>query len=228
MNDVILRKLRGISVLVAVFFLSAPAFGQPALANLITEHNILKAREYKRELSYEAIAGNPYFTKDYVKSVIYVTGRDSITLDLRFDLFINEMEYKQNEILMWLDKKQIKGLKYGDKKVIVAEIAGETEPVYLFVLEDGPYSLLLRKSVAFKDAEPPRPYAEPLPQRFETEHDSYYIKNNNFPAQPAMTKKQLDDIVAGKPEAVEYVRKQKTKPAKEKDLRKLVQFLNTL
>jgi len=228
MNGVILKRLRGVGVL-AILFLSVPAFGQN-LSRLVSEHNVLKAREweYKKKVSYESVVGIPYYTNDYVKCVVYAHSRDSITLDLRFDLFINEMEYRQNEILMWLDKEQIKGLKYGAEKVTVAEIAGETDPAYLFVVEDGPYSLLLRKSVAFRDTEPPRAYTDPLPQRFEPEDDVYYIKNGNFPAQPVMSKKQLDDIVVGKPGAVEFVKKQKTKPAKEKDLIKLVQFLNML
>lgn len=228
MKGVISLSIRRIGFYVMSLFLIVPAFGQPELSNLIADHNILNARESKRELSYESIAGNPYYSKNYVKSAIYVQSGDSVTLDLRFDLFINEMEYRQNGSSMWLVKHQVKGLRYGHEKVIVAEIAGEKDPVYMFVVEDGPFALLRKESVAFMKAEPAKPYSEPVPERFETEQVAYYIKNNNFPAQPVMTRKQMDEIVMGKPEAIEFVKKQKTKPAKEKDLIKLVQFLNTL
>lgn len=218
----------GKKIVLSMFFflLFASAHGQVALSNLITEHNILKSREIRRDMSYESIEGDPYYSKDYVKSIVYLPSGDSVSIDLRYDLFINEMEYKKNGMLMWVTKNQVQAVTHGGENLVVTEVAGEKEPAYLFVVQSGNFSLLRKKSVAFREAAPAKAYADPVPARFEAETDVYFIKNNKFPAQEAMTKKQLDEIVSGKPEAIEFIKKQKIRAGREKDLAELVRFMN--
>lgn len=221
-----LSAIAGLAIL--VIFSNCPAFGQyDAFRDLQRDIDLIKFREANRMMNYQEVSGNPYYTNDYVRSMVYLVNGDSAVAKLRFDLFANEVEFMKDNFLMWAPKFLVKMISFGDEKLIVSKVPGKKDPVFLFLIRSGKYSLCLHKEVEFLPAEPIKAYADPVPPRFEPKRDVYYIMEGSNECASVMTKKELELLVAGNAAARDFLKKEKIKAGKEDDLVKLVDFLNS-
>ena len=177
---------------------------------------------------YETVSGSPYYSTSYVKSTVILKDGNYVNLPLRYDLFQDEIEFMKENKMMWVLKKDINYIKYGEKEIIAAlndfEFPGKLS--YYFLPVTGDNKLFIKKQAEYLPEVPPKGYAETVPDRFETRKDEYYIQLGDAPVQRIKNKKALETLLAGNNRALDFIKKEKTKSDKAEDLEKLVKFLN--
>lgn len=209
-----------------VFYSAGLVYSQGALQSFIFDHHQEKFREAKPEVVYRSIQGNPYYTKDFTSSTIYFADRDSIVVPLRYDVYQDEIEFRQNEKVIWLIKKDVKAIAHGNERIVNRTLKDGKTNDYLFVVVEGKYSLLRKERVNLLPAEPPKGFAESKPARFESAEDEYYIEADDLQPVPIFAKRDLEKLFHENVSALAFMKDEKIKAGKEADLVKLVEFLN--
>jgi len=202
-------------------------FSQDAPGKFLLDVSILAARNAAGGLTYDNIEGSPHYSDGFVKSTVYLKDGNTASLPLRYDLFQDEIEFKRDEKIFWLIKKDVLFIQYG-KDTLFPEpyVEAPGRLTYFFGRERGKYTLYIRRRVNFYPKEPSRGYAESIPDRFERDQDVYYFKQDGMPVQEIRNKKTLLGILSENGPALDYVKKSKIKASKEEDLLKLIKFLN--
>lgn len=201
-------------------------FSQNTLQNFALELQSLKAREAKREIAYASILGDPYYSNEFTQSTVFLINGDSSIVPLRYDLYIDEMEFKQNNKTLWLNKKEVASIIYGSEKLISCDMKEKDKFLYFSVITEGDYTLLRRQNVNLLSAEKLKGFSDAKPIRFESVPIEYFVKINDLLPTIILTKKDLKKLVADNAPAREFFKKEKIKPGKKDDLVKLVEFLN--
>jgi hypothetical protein len=187
----------------------------------------LKARDGHKDLIYNSIAGSPYYSDDFVKSTVSYYDTIKVIAPLHYDMFQDEMEFKQGNNTLWLDKKLVSLIRYGAEKIVVAELPEENlKLAYFFMMNNGRYQLLIRKKVKYYPSVPPKGYSDPIPERFVREKDETYLKLQDQQLQSFKSKKELMNILGNKPEISDFINKEKIKIDNISGLIKLFDFLN--
>ena len=202
-------------------------FSQETSSEFMLEVNAIAARNAAGGLTYDNIEGSPHYFDEFVKSTVHLKDGRTTSLLLRYDLFLDEIEFKRDEKIFWLGKKDVLNVEYG-KEMLYPEPFSETpgKLTYFFAKERGKYALYIRKKVSFHPKAPSKGYTESLPDRFERDRDEFYLKQLDMPALEIINKKTLIGILSENEPALEYIKKSKIKASKEKDLIELVKFLN--
>lgn len=203
------------------------ACAQNTFQNFAMDVQALKAREARPELAYKTIQGSPYYSDDFIKGYVYLANGDSARVPLRHDLYMDEIEFMQNDKTMWLNKNNVDSVLYDDKKLIRAAMGDQPDLHYFFVATEGTSSLLWRQQIDFLRAEPLRGFAEPKPNRFEPASKAYFIKNKGASPVSIRTRRDLREFASDDARALEFLKKEKIKPGREDDLIKFVEFLNS-
>jgi hypothetical protein len=221
-------KIGSAFFLFLIFTRTGILFSQSLQQNsIINSVNVLKARDGKRELIYSTISGSPYYSDDFVKSTVSLTDSSEISVSLRYDLFQDEMEFTQKNNTLWLDKKSVGLIKYGDEKIVVMPLQEQNlKPAYFFLLNNGNFKLLIRKEVKYYPPVPPKGYSDPTPERFVRERDEIYLKFKDQPPQYFKSKKELINILGNKTEISNFITKEKIRIDNISSLLKLIEFLN--
>jgi hypothetical protein len=202
-------------------------FSQDATNKLILDVSILAARNAAGGLTYDNIEGSPHYSDGFVKSIVYLKDGRTASLPLRYDLFQDEIEFKRDEKIFWLFKKDVLYIQYGKDTLFPEPFSDDPgKSTYFFAQEKGKYALYIRKKVSFQPEAPSKGYSESLPDRFERDRDEYYLKQEGMPALEIINKKTLLGILGENEPALDYIKKSKIKASKEEDLLKLIIFLN--
>lgn len=216
-----------------ILFILAPIqvnilFGQFDSENsFLRDNEIVAARRGSPKIDYDRIAGSPYYSDGFVNSILSLLNGDSALLPLRYDLFQDEIEFKKDDKIYWLYKKDIKTIIYENEVLVVSAVNEDTSKLGYFFLENpGKYALYVKKSVAYKPYTPPKPYGDPVPERFEKVADVFYLKKEDMPALSFRTKKALSGILIDNKAALDYIKNEKIKVDDPDDLQKLFNFLN--
>ena len=187
-----------------------------------------RARAGKKiELIYDRIKGSPYYNEKPVSCSILFSDLKTRIVDLKYDLFQDEMEFFYNNKTLWLDKKSVRVIKFGEENIVVALPKEKNAKLEYFFLQDtGQYKLLVKKNVEYFPSVPPKPYGEPVPESFERIEDKYYIKINDQQPQYFRSKKELLGILGNKPEITDFFNKEKIRIEEISSLMKFIDFLN--
>ena len=206
-----------------------PLFSQiDTEGGLFDEFRTLSNRNRTNQELYTRVEGTPYYSKDFVKSVIYLKNGNYGTSALRYDLFQDEMEFVQDDKTLWLIKKDVNYISYGDEIIKVNEnfeVPGKL--AYYFVSDSGKYKVYIKKKVEYHPAVAPKGYSDGSPERFEVGSDEFFLQIGDEPVQKIKNKKALEAIFVNDQKVLDYIKKEKIKLASN-DLQKLVKFLNTL
>jgi len=213
--------------ILALVCYGASVYSQSDLQNFALEFQSLKAREAKPELVYESIPGNPYYSTDFIDSKIYTLQGDTLSIPLRYDLYKDEMEFQKDGKTMWINKKMVQRIAYGNNNVIICPEKDQGAPTYFFVVKEGEYSLLKKQRVNFLPPEELKGFADPKPARFEPASTEYFIRYKNRAPAAIIAKKDLRAIAGNDASAIEFLKKEKIRRDLEKDLIKYVVFLST-
>jgi len=202
-------------------------FSQDAPGKLMLDVSILAARNAAGGLTYDNIEGSPHYSDGFVESIVYLKDGRTASLPLRYDLFQDEIEFMREKKILWLNKKDVLYIQYG-KDTLYSEPFSEDpgKTTYFFAQENGEYALYIRRKVSFHPEVPPKGYAESIPDRFERDHDEYYLKREGMTALEIRNKKALLGMLSENEAALDYIKKSKIKANKGEDLLKLIKFLN--
>ncbi len=204
------------------------AISQEALRNLAEEVSIIAHRNALGGLTYERIEGSPYYTEDFIESEIHLRNGNSASLPLRYDIFQDEIEFKSDNQILWLTKKNVEYISLGNEKLVVEPVAvgSSGRMAYFFVQDTGKYSLYVKRKANFEPYVPPGGYSEAVPDRFTLENDIYYLKQEGMLPEEISSKKALQNILKDNSQALDYIKKKRLK-IKAEDLLALTQFLNS-
>jgi hypothetical protein len=191
-------------------------------------------REYtasKRILDYKNIQGSPFEKEEFMIGKIYMRDKQIALAKVRYDIYANEMEFvKDSSSIYYINKNSFDSILIDYKRYVYDRFSVSKKDLdsYFIVLVAGNYSLLLKKSIVFLLKELPKPFYEPKPDRFELRSEEYFLKFNNQSAKQIASKKQIkNNFPDVGDKALEYIKKEKISLSNQKDLIKLVVFLNT-
>ena len=171
------------------------------IGSLINDVNTLSYRNSSSTMIYSNIDGSPYYSKDFKESTVYLNDGRWGTLPIRYDLFLDEIEFSKDNKTLWLIKGDIKKVQIG-KETIVARAASENSGklLYLFLQDSGKYSLFIKKGVEYKPYVEAKGYADPVPEKFVEKKDEFYVQIENNPLKKIRSKKDFLALLGNKPE----------------------------
>jgi hypothetical protein len=85
--------VKRIHYILILLYLSSGVHGQNYDITLINQVRILETRDKKFTLDYRNVEGTPYYTGDFVRGVVYLKDGNFATLQLRYDIFRDEIEF---------------------------------------------------------------------------------------------------------------------------------------
>lgn len=210
-------------------YLYTELFSQNSNGGLINQVRVLATREASFTLNYKNVDGSPYYTPEFIKGTVYLNDGNFATLPLRYDIFQDEMEFRKDDKILWLLKKDIKFIRHGSDMVIVTHAVSDTSKLgYFFLKETGKYKIMKKIRVVFYPLVPPKGYSETIPDRFKREEDEFYLQFEGLPAQRLKNNKDLSTIFIDNKPALDFIKKEKIKVNNFESLQKLVNFLNNL
>ncbi len=180
------------------------------------------------------VNGSPYDREEFIPGEIVTTSRQRYTgIPLRLNIYSNEVEFRNEEgknfnigVPELIDYVMI-----GDEKYIYApySVANRIQKGYFMVLTEGNAILLQKKNVILKPAEPAGAYKDPVPARFSKTEDDFYLRVLPAEAKRIKNRKDVAEILGDStPEMEQFIKENKTRFNKAEDLRKLMEFYQTL
>lgn len=193
---------------------------------LINQVKTLETRNLG-DKSYDDIEGTPYYSKDFIKSTIFFRDGNYSNQPLRYDMFRDEMEFNKDGIILWLNRKDIKYLRYGTEMIFVSALDADTAKTgYYFLKDEGRYLLFYKKSALYEPMVPPKGYDKTIPDKFIQNKDLIYIKQSGESAIKIKNRKDLLNYFKEDQIARGFIKSSKIKADKIGDLHKLISFLN--
>ena len=194
-------------------------------------------REYQRvhaepttgTLTYDQIKGNPYYFEDFKPARVVMNNGETYLAKLRFDLYAGEMEYESNGKSYWVgDQEEIRYIVIGEDTFVFTGGDGRKKSSWYQLLADGRYRLLARHSVLFNEAQPAKPYQDPVPAQFKRRPVIYFFQAGARTPVEVRNKKSVESFFGDQgAAALQYLRKNKLGLRKPEELAKLVRYMNS-
>jgi hypothetical protein len=186
-----------------------------------------------QQASAQKIEGTPYLDEKYVDGEIYFGESARTKAPLRYNIYQDLMEYQQNGKALVLDPStKIKKVQMGDITFIVEKLTldGKTKYGFLNLLDTGKVTLFSRKMMRYQAPLKNRALdGGDEPAKFSKMSDLYFYKIGTGELQEVGS---LKDLIASLPdkqdEIKQYAKQEKLSPKKEDELRKLIQYYNSL
>ncbi|AZA81917.1 hypothetical protein C1637_04920 [Chryseobacterium lactis] len=181
-----------------------------------------------KSLTYDEIAGTPYYGKGYNPAKF--SGTEETAL-VRYNAFTDEVEVQKDDKTFVLPKNgTFNKITFTNSKEIIVKLdTGDDLSGYFFEIVDGKYGLYKKIRTKFIDAAPAaNSYATDRPASFKSLDPVYYIKTpNGFVKNTKATKDIIKGLPERKNELETYFNANKTRLDKQEDLIKLINFLNS-
>jgi hypothetical protein len=186
-----------------------------------------------QQASAQKIEGTPYLDEKYVDGEIYFGESARTKVPVRYNIYQDLMEYQQNGKALVLDPStKIKKVQMGDITFIVEKLTldGKTKYGFLNLLDSGKVTLYSRKMIRYQEPLKGRALdGGDVPAKFSKMSDLYFYKIGTGELKEVGN---LKDLIASLPdkqdEIKQYVKQEKLSPKKEDELRKLIQYYNSL
>lgn len=180
-----------------------------------------------KTLKYDEIKGTPYEDENFKQAHIADNYEE---LSVRYNSYTDEVEFKKGDKVSVLPKLKdfykIR-IKTPAQTIVYLETNDDLEG-YFYEIVSGKVSLYKKVKTIFKDLVPStNSYSTNKPAEFKKQEPTYYIKiENDFIKKPKNVKNIVDFYPETKEELNSYVKDNKIKFNQDKDLEKLVKFLN--
>jgi hypothetical protein len=192
-----------------------------------------------QQASASKIEGTPYLNEQYVEGEIFFGEANRTKVPVRYNIYQDLMEYKQNGKALVLDpSNKIKKVRMGDETFIVEKINtdGKSKYSFLHVLDTAqafmPGKMILMSKKMIKYQEPLQGKAldgGDLPAKFSRLSDAYFYRIGDGELKEVGNLKDLIASLPDKQEEVkQFAKKEKISPKKEQELLKLVSYYNSL
>lgn len=194
-----------------------------------TNLNAFKERMTPLKAMSEPVDGSPYFNDEWAKAKIVAADGVKIEIEeVKYNAFSRSFEFLKNKQVFTLPQKyEVMAFELAGSSFIRATFKGGKSKDFFQVLSEGKLKLLRRYQCGLIKAQP----AEGLIPASNAKYDMreiYYFQINDDPTDKLKLKK--DDILTlmkDKSKEVEsFIKKEKLKTKKEKDLIKIFNFYN--
>jgi hypothetical protein len=171
--------------------------------------------------------------KMYISSKYSAANVDNIveTFFLRYNMYRDEMEFSKNNQLLYLKKTKGRSIVFQYPKVNYKLFELNNELKYFIVHNDGKNQLLSRQVVTFQEAQPPKnSYVSGKSADFVRNKDLFYIRfdNDNIIEVPGNKKKFYAIFKGNESKIKKYIKSNKLNIKDIEDLKKIVDYSNTL
>jgi len=172
------------------------------------------------------IQGSPYHNEEFKVGEVYFDGKFKVTdLPLRYNLYNDEIEYKDNNTTMAIAKPA------KIDKVIIGK------DIFIYIKKSGQYkvsgfvrvwnvefpTILTKMGVEFFEKEPPQAIVESNPARFERKHDAHYLmKSPDEIEKIKSVKKLIQSLGNHEKELADFAKKEKISARKPEELAQLL------
>jgi hypothetical protein len=186
-----------------------------------------------KNLTLDKIQGSPYLSGNFVEGeVITSKGTSFKGVPLRYNCYNDILEYKKDDKpFEIMPKDQVSRAEFGGRVFCYLEYENGKgfNKSYFQILTGGKATLCVKYSISFFEREEVRAFSESKPERFDDFKVTYWISLDKTLAKPILNKNKLLDIFSGKKDEVErYISSQKLSIKSADDLKKIVDYYNTL
>lgn len=210
-----------------------PVLGSETMLNKLRLNKGINGIE---NILYSSIKGDPYIFKDFQKGKLIVTSGEKFDVNIRYDIYANEMHLKDNnEIYAIIHPEKVKLIEVDSLKFIysgyIKSVGVETtnDGSYFIVKTDGRCKLLVKKNIRIQDAEPPKLYQDAKPAKFILTNDTYYFKLGDNSAVRISNKKELLSVLSDQKEALNrFISSNKLDVKNIKDIIRIITYYNGL
>ena len=180
------------------------------------------------------ISGSPYLNKDYQEG--YVLTEKLIRYEnvpLRYNIYTDDIEFRnaKGQAMAIEFPGNIKEVKIG-KAIFVHRLYAMDKKLhagYFQLMNRGKAEGLIRYRVEFREAEPAAAYKDPQPPKFVRKPAEFYVSIGNKPAVQVYKTKDLIALLSNhKRELQVFAKKEKIKVRKENDLKRILNYYNSL
>ena len=178
------------------------------------------------------IDGSPYLHDEFQEGVVFYDGKYEFSnLQLRYNLYNDEIEYKENNVVMAIvGQEKIDKVIINDEAFIYIK-KGTLKSLSGLVKmwnKETP-SVITKMGVEFLKKEPAKPYVEALPDRFERSHSKHYMLKSETEIEKITSVKKLIKYLGNyEPELTEFSKKEKISPNDINELAQLMDYYHTL
>lgn len=192
-------------------------------------------RMSKIVLSEKDIEGSPFLNDDFIKgNVITKKGVKYVGVPLRYNIYSQNFEFKTpKQILEFKDPASIREVEIKNETFIFVPYKEKNKKLkwgfFQKINKSGPAQLLIRYRVTFSQATKPGAYSDAKPASFSDKEELFYVKFGTHPAVRIMrTSDFTDNAPKQKAEIKKFIKSNKIKVRRQKDLIKLVNYYNSL
>lgn len=212
----------------------AGAMAQEQVGRNIADHLLIKVanKDLHRESGKETI-GHPYLNDQFVNGVVYSFNRTFTNVPLRYNIYHDYIEFKQNNETYILDPEpRIKKVIFDNKYFVVLkfEYKGKAQHGYLELLDSGKVMLLAKKTVLYREWQEAKALeSAATPAKYTRAGDIYFYKIGDGEPQMLRNLKKVIEIFPDKQsELAAFAKTEKLDLKSEDGLKKLFQYYNSL
>ncbi len=186
------------------------------------------------KVNYSNIQGDPFLFKDFIPGSITLKTGEALPLYLRYDIFTDEMQFRQkDEIYVLINTEDISLIMMDTLRFVYTRYMkspGDISSIqnsWFLLKEDGKCRLLIKKNLRLQSAEDAKPYQLAKPGKFIHTNDSFYLQPEGQNALRVTSKKDILNILSDKTsELNKFIDSGKLGAKDINDLRKIVAFYN--
>lgn len=181
---------------------------------------------------YEKIEGTPYWNDTYKKGSIIMQKGTYPDMQLRYNIFQEQMEYMKNEALYVVPPELLIRRVELDSSIFVVDVyLLKDKPTfgYFLLLDSGRITLLTKMMVAMTEYVGARALQEEKPPRYVRLPDTYYLRvDNGQLIKVGSLKKLMEALPSHREEMETFARKEKISTRQARDLIRFVRHFNSL
>jgi hypothetical protein len=217
---------------IILFFVSGYSYCQDMTGKDIRDHMLIDLSK-KVDHRVDDFEGSPFLSEDFVVGDVYSNQKSYRNILLRYNIFNDNMEFKQNNTTYALyPEPRITKVRLEDEIYVVEkhEVKGKMIYGYLERLDSGKVILLSKKIVRFTEKQDPKALeSASKPARFTRTQDEYYYKiDNGEVSKVGSLKNLIESLPDKKDDVTSYAKKEKISTRNEAELLKLVKYYNSL
>lgn len=178
------------------------------------------------------IQGSPYLNDEFQLGEVYYDGKYKISqLPLRYNLYNDEIEYKEkNAIMAFADPNNIDKVVIEDQVFIYIKHGKKSEVSgFVQMWHDKLPTVLTKMKIDFLNQEEAKPYVEPKPDRFERGYSKHYLMKCLHEIERIVSiKKLIKSLGAHQAELSAFAKKEKISSSDPEELAMLLNYYHEL
>jgi hypothetical protein len=128
----------------------------------------------------EKVEGSPFLNESFVNGVVYSNDLKFPAVPMRYNMYDDQIEYKQNNQFYILDPQpRVRRVELDGHVFVVDgyEFKGKIKQGYFLLLDSGKVTLLSKKVVTYREQQPPKALESgPTPAKYSSAPDVFYLK----------------------------------------------------